>query len=770
MNMVEFYKKMDTLLNPQINTNRSKKVTDDNSVTVKQNTGYSTVRPNADTAAINYANKMTDSDYEEYVYVEITDEENQVYQAAINAGLEEAVEPNRSALSKQMTIVVDQYMEYICNLGLDANSSPIDANKISRILNLLSGSVGDFTKEYAENNKDKSAFIMADVTKEFIKFAEKEINEYAEQMQISEQNINSLKDLESNNLNNLKEIFNTVSENGYVTQQEAKTAREAATDYVLAAMLNGEEDISVLKLLDPKYTSNINYLNAQKYIKEAERYEKVGDFINAEKSYGKAYDAIAKIMTKASITDLTSAVNNAGESNTAGESSDNDSTVNDKPNNSTENNNTTNKYEQTIESLTGQIKELQNIIKTLFEKISGLDKETDKTEETEDPETEPTMENIKANIEALKNLPSAMSGFVKQLGTVFDQVLNASTVAEAEEAYQNALTAYNNIKKQLTEAEARLNKLEIIKERAEAMAESENATDTQKSIAINAAYAYEAAKSMVDALEQTLATAEDLKNSASTNLNTLKTEENQTATNNNTNNNSNTSPQVEPDPEPEDKTGQNPPTTPNTPNTPSNPSTPNTPNTPSNPSTPNTPTPSEPDTPVVPETPEKPDTPSVEEPSVPEAPKQPTKATGAEYSAAFDINAIINDAGLSSKNQNNYCEILCDGKAGMTEISLGQAQTSFSNKAGDVMETLALSIKKTLQNKLGDKYDAAAVESAINYAREEVKSSYGNVTESNIASDKHTIVYDTEMKRYVYSVGNMMQDYLHLVQNYFSNH
>ena len=757
MNMVEFYQKMNTLLNPQINTNNSKKVTDDSSVTVKQNTSYSTVRPNADTAAINYANKMTDSEYEEYVYVEITDEENQVYQAAINAGMEEAVEPNRSALSKQMTIVVDQYMEYICNLGLDANSSPIDANKISRILNLLSGSVGDFTKEYAENNKDNSAFIMADVTKEFIKFAEKKINEYAEQMQISEQNINGLKDLESNNLNDLKEIFNTVSENGYVTQQEAQTAREAATDYVLAAMLNGTEDISVLKLLDPKYTSNINYLNAQKYIKEAERYEKVGDFINAEKSYGKAYDAIAKIMAKASITDLTSAVNNAGESNTAEESSDNDSAVNNnKPNNTTGTNNTTNKYEQTIESLTNQIKELKNIIKTLFEKIAGLDKEPDKTEEAEDPETDPTMENIKANIEALKNLPSAMSGFVKQLGTVFDQVLNASTVAEAEEAYQNALTVYNNIKRQLTEAEARLNKLEIIKERAEAMAESENATDTQKSIAVNAAYAYEAAKSMVDALEQTLATAEDLKNSASTNLNTLKTAENQTVSNNNTNNNSNTSPQVEPDPEPEDKTGQNPPTTPNTPNTPSNPS------------TPNTPTPSEPDTPVVPETPEKPDTPSVEEPSAPEAPKQPTKATGAEYSAAFDIYQIVNRGELS------YNYVLSKEKM-ITGLNRDQAKEKFSSHAGSTIDSLAPSIKKMLQDKLGDKYDASFVEAAISYAKEEVINSYTSnlhlvaPSEGNLIGDKHTIVYDTESREYAYNVSNMKHDFLELVQNYFSN-
>ena len=84
MNMVEFYRKMDGLLNP---STTSKKVVDESAITVIQpssssSSTYTPVRPNADSAAVSYANRNADTEYEEYVYVEITDDENRVYQGA----------------------------------------------------------------------------------------------------------------------------------------------------------------------------------------------------------------------------------------------------------------------------------------------------------------------------------------------------------------------------------------------------------------------------------------------------------------------------------------------------------------------------------------------------------------------------------------------------------------------------------------------------------------------------------------------------------------
>ena len=116
MNMVEFYKKMEALLNPTTKK-ESTKVVDLSAVTVIQPAStYSAIRPNADSAALSYANRSNDAEYDDYVYVEITDEENKVYQSAVNAGMEEAISNNRSELNKQMNIVVDQYMEYIHHL------------------------------------------------------------------------------------------------------------------------------------------------------------------------------------------------------------------------------------------------------------------------------------------------------------------------------------------------------------------------------------------------------------------------------------------------------------------------------------------------------------------------------------------------------------------------------------------------------------------------------------------------------------------------------
>ena len=568
MNMVEFYRKMDGLLNP---TTSTKKVVDESAITVIQpSSSYTTVRPNADSAALSYANRSADGEYEEYVYVEITDEENRVYQGAIAAGMEEVVGNNRSELNKQMTTVVDQYMEYICNLDYEADGIALDANKISRVLNLLSGSVNDFTKEYVENNKDKSAFIMADVTKEYIKFAEKKINEYAEQMQVSEQNIQGLKDLDSNNLTDLKEIFNTITENGYATQHETKTAREATTDYIMAAMLNGADDIPLLKAIDPRYTTNVNYTNAQKYAKEAARYENIGDYINAEKSYAKAYDAIGKMVAKVSITDLAAAVNYAGESNAVDDTEDTEETGDTEtttppsttapapaPPANNNNNNVSdsekNQYEQIIEELTGKIEQLESILKTLFDAITGVinGDETDVTdkvedtdnvngaEEAEDPDSAPTIDNIKANMEQLKNLPASMSNYVKEMGYIYNKVVKATTVEEAQAAMDDAEKLYSQIKDQITQTEARLERLKKIKERAEELASAEGASDVEKQVAQSASAAYSTVESMLDSLQETFTTSEQLVKDASSVLDTFK----DAGTKNEA-----TTPQVEPNP------------------------------------------------------------------------------------------------------------------------------------------------------------------------------------------------------------------------------
>ena len=546
MNMVEFYRKMDGLLNP---STTSKKVVDESAITVIQpsSSSYKSVRPNADSAAVNYANKVNDTEYEEYVYVEITDEENRVYQGAIAAGMEEFVGSNRSELNKQMTTVVDQYMEYICDLDYEEDGIALDANKISRVLNLLTGSVNDFTKEYYDNNKDKSAFIMADVTKEYIKFAEKKINEYAEQMQISEQNIQGLKDLDSNNLDDLKEIFNTITENGYATQHETKTAREATTDYIIAAMLNGADDIPVLKAVDPKYTINVNYTNAQKYAKEAERYENIGDYINAEKSYGKAYDAIAKMVAKVPITDLAAAVNYAGDSNAEedteiGVEEDTESVVPpsyNKPSATTPpaNSNTTqsekNQYEQTIEQLTNKIEQLESILKTLFEAITGVinngtaDKteQTEESDKTEETDAEATMDNIMENMEDLKKLPASMSDFVTEMGYIYNKLVSADSESEAQAAFDEAEELYAQIQQRITEAEARLEKLKKIKERAEEIASDEEATPVEKQIAQSAASAYNAAETLVNSLKETLAVAEQMVKDTTNVLTAYKTDD-----------------------------------------------------------------------------------------------------------------------------------------------------------------------------------------------------------------------------------------------------
>ena len=539
MNMVEFYRKMDGLLNP---STTSKKVVDESAITVIQpssssSSTYTPVRPNADSAAVSYANRNADAEYEEYVYVEITDDENRVYQGAVNAGMEEVIANNRGELNKQITTIVDQYMEYICDLDYEADGIPLDANKISRILNLLTGCTNEFTKEYVENNKDKSAFIMADVTKEYIKFAEKKINEYAAQMQVSEQNIASLKDADSNNLSDLKEIFSAITENGYATQHETATAREATTDYIIASMLNGSTDTTILSVLDPRYSTNVNYTNAQKYAKEAERYEKIGDYINAEKSYGKAYDAIAKMVAKVPITDLAAAVSYASDDTAAGDTEEvEDETtvtppVNSKPNNSqnTVTETQKNQYEQIIAELSDRVVQLENIIKTFFEALTGVtdsDKtdNTEKTEETDeaDKETTPTMNNIMQNMEDLKNLPASMSDFVTEMGYIYNKLVSADTVEEAEAAFEEAKALYTQIQDRLSQAKARLQKLKVIKERAEALAASEGATDTDKQIAASAVSAYTAAEDMVKSLTQTLTTAEQMVKDTSNVLGEMK--------------------------------------------------------------------------------------------------------------------------------------------------------------------------------------------------------------------------------------------------------
>ena len=539
MNMVEFYRKMDGLLNP---STTSKKVVDESAITVIQpssssSSTYTPVRPNADSAAVSYANRNADTEYEEYVYVEITDDENRVYQGAVNAGMEEVIANNRGELNKQITTIVDQYIEYICDLDYEADGIPLDANKISRILNLLTGCTNEFIKEYVENNKDKSAFIMADVTKEYIKFAEKKINEYAAQMQVSEQNIASLKDTDSNNLSDLKEIFSAITENGYATQHETATAREATTDYIIASMLNGSTDTTILSVLDPRYSTNVNYTNAQKYAKEAERYEKIGDYINAEKSYGKAYDAIAKMVAKVPITDLAAAVSYASDDTAAGDTEEvEDETtvtppVNSKPNNSqnTVTETQKNQYEQIIAELSDRVVQLENIIKTLFEALTGVtdsDKtdNTEKTEETDeaDKETTPTMNNIMQNMEDLKNLPASMSDFVTEMGYIYNKLVSADTVEEAEAAFEEAKALYTQIQDRLSQAKARLQKLKVIKERAEALAASEGATDTDKQIAASAVSAYTAAEDMVKSLTQTLTTAEQMVKDTSNVLGEMK--------------------------------------------------------------------------------------------------------------------------------------------------------------------------------------------------------------------------------------------------------
>ena len=715
MNMVEFYKKMEALLNPTTKK-ESTKVVDLSAVTVIQPAStYSAIRPNADSAALSYANRSNDAEYDDYVYVEITDEENKVYQSAVNAGMEEAISNNRSELNKQMNIVVDQYMEYICNLDYQEDGIPLDSNKMSRLLNLLTGSINDFSKEYVETNKDRDVLIMAEVTKDFIKFAEKKINEYAEQMQVSKQNIDTLKDIDSNNLTDLKEIFASVTENGYMTQQEAKTAREAVTDYILAQMMNGAEEIPLVKTIDPKYAVNVNYTNAQKYIKEAERYEKAGDFVNAEKSYGKAYDAIAKMVSKTGISDLNAAVMYAGESDIPVEddTTETPDTTPQKPapnpgGNITEEEK--NEYEKVIEELTNKVEQLQNIIKTLFDKISEVinDKNEDKTEESDDPETEPTMENIKENIEALKKLPADMGAYVQEIGSIFNDVVSAETLEEAQAAYERALNVYNQVKTQLAEAEARMNRLEKIMERAEAVAAKDGATDSQKQIAQSAANAYAAAQNLVDSLQKTADTAEKMKDAAKVIVD--KKQGNETADT------------VEP----------------STPSTPSLPS-------------------------------ENPDA----------TPDTTDKATHEDYVNAFDVNDIITDADMVFYFQGDIVEFAtqtagtkADGletaKKNFTERATQHMDTLGASIKSNLQEKLKDSYDASNVNKIIE----AAKNAVIEKFTKTVPTSADDDDSNKAAVGEHTLMFDRNSSTngyFTYDVGVMLSDFLNYVQSGLGN-
>lgn len=187
-------------------------------------------------------NSLADSSTEEYVYIEITDSDNKLYQQAVNAGMKEVISNKSSELSSQLSILADEYMEFLCNLKLESTAEILDENKISRLYNMLTGSLKEFSADYIKRHKGAENIVMADVTKEFTKFAEVKINNYAKEMIESKERIENIKDLEVHNFENMHQVFTEATKNGYITQNETKNMRNAVAEYFLALAVNGKND------------------------------------------------------------------------------------------------------------------------------------------------------------------------------------------------------------------------------------------------------------------------------------------------------------------------------------------------------------------------------------------------------------------------------------------------------------------------------------------------------------------------------------------------
>lgn len=315
MDMIAFYRNLVNLLGNSATVKNSKPNNEEEPTILPSQMvepKHEPIRPNEDGATIKH-NENTLPDDEKYIYVEIGREDSLLmYKKAVSSGMKEIIGNNRVELTKEMNVLTDEYMEYLCNLDYDDDGIAMDKRRITRISNLITGSINEFVTSYLKDVKGNENIVMADVTEKFMSFAENKINDYATKQAKSLTNIQEMGNQESHSFENLQKTVKEAELNNYLTQQEAKNIKSKTTDCIFTQLLNGNIENGLLLSLNPTYKNNINYINAMNKIKEGQRFEQIGDYINAEKAYNEAKSGIEKMINIISPNVLTEKIKDYG--------------------------------------------------------------------------------------------------------------------------------------------------------------------------------------------------------------------------------------------------------------------------------------------------------------------------------------------------------------------------------------------------------------------------------------------------------------------------